>query len=173
MFRVGEDVEGCLRSTRDGLMKIYSHLGRLRDVWARHPVYFITTCTAGRRPLLANSTAHRIFEAEWRMMSVRRGWSVGRYVIMPDHVHFFVAPTGSEARPLSAAIGLWKKWSALALRRSAAFEAPLWQREFFDHLLRSNESREGKWHYVRENPVRAGLVVRAEDWPYAGVIDFE
>lgn len=154
-------------------MRIHSHLGRLRDVWARQPVYFITTCTAGRRPLLANPIAQGIMENEWRTMTTRRGWSVGRYVIMPDHVHFFVTPAGPEAEPLSVAIGLWKKWSAMALRRVAAFEAPVWQREFFDHVLRSGESREEKWHYVRENPVRAGLVVRAEDWPYAGVIDFE
>jgi REP element-mobilizing transposase RayT len=154
-------------------MKTHAHLGRLRDVWARQPVYFITTCTAGRRPLLANPTAHGIMEAEWRTMSARRGWSVGRYVIMPDHVHFFVTPAGAEAEPLSVAIGAWKQWSAYALRRVETFAGPLWQREFFDHVLRTGESRGEKWHYMRENPVRAGLVARAEDWPYAGVIDYD
>ena len=44
------------------------------------------------------------------------------------------------------------------------------QRGFFDHLLRSAESYGQKWNYVRENPVRAGLVEKAEDWPYAGEI---
>lgn len=47
---------------------------------------------------------------------------------------------------------------------------PVWQRGFFDHVLRSDESYAQKWDYVRENPVRAGLVKRAEDWPYAGEI---
>jgi len=51
--------------------------------------------------------------------------------------------------------------------------APLWQPEFFDHLVRSAESRAEKWAYVRENPVRAGLVIRAEDWPFAGAVDFD
>ena len=45
---------------------------------------------------------------------------------------------------------------------------PFWQKEFFDHVLRSDESYESKWLYVRENPVRAGLVSSAEDWPCAG-----
>jgi putative transposase len=45
---------------------------------------------------------------------------------------------------------------------------PVWQRGFFDHLLRSEESYAQKWDYVRENPVRAQLVERVEDWPYAG-----
>jgi hypothetical protein len=48
--------------------------------------------------------------------------------------------------------------------------APHWQKTFFDHLLRSSESYSEKWNYVRENPVRAGLVASAEDWPYVGEI---
>ena len=47
---------------------------------------------------------------------------------------------------------------------------PIWQRRFFDHVLRSDESYAEKWNYVRENPVRAGLVKSADDWPYAGEI---
>jgi putative transposase len=46
--------------------------------------------------------------------------------------------------------------------------SPIWQRGFFDHLLRSDESYSQKWNYVRENPVRAGLVSKAADWPYSG-----
>jgi hypothetical protein len=45
---------------------------------------------------------------------------------------------------------------------------PIWQRGFFDHLLRSEESYAQKWDYVRGNPVRAQLVEKVEDWPYAG-----
>jgi hypothetical protein len=45
-----------------------------------------------------------------------------------------------------------------------------WQEGFFDHLLRTNESYSQKWNYVRENPVRDGLVKSAADWPYQGEI---
>jgi len=44
----------------------------------------------------------------------------------------------------------------------------LWQREFFDHVLRSDEGYAEKWDYVRENPVRAGLVRSPNEWPYFG-----
>jgi len=43
----------------------------------------------------------------------------------------------------------------------------VWQRGFFDHLLRSEESYSEKWNYVRNNPVRAGLVASGDDWPLA------
>ncbi len=54
--------------------------------------------------------------------------------------------------------------------REHGIEAPHWQKGFFDHLIRSGESHAEKWKYVRVNPVRAGLVAQAEDWPYAGAI---
>ncbi len=44
----------------------------------------------------------------------------------------------------------------------------LWQAEFFDHLIRSDESYDQKWDYVRENPVRAELVKSADDWRFSG-----
>lgn len=50
----------------------------------------------------------------------------------------------------------------------AGVVGPHWQKGFFDHVLRSEESYSEKWDYVRLNPIRAGLVVQAEDWPYWG-----
>jgi len=38
----------------------------------------------------------------------------------------------------------------------------------FHHRLRDGESYSQKWQYVRENPVRAGLVTCPEDWPHSG-----
>jgi len=49
-------------------------------------------------------------------------------------------------------------------------DGSLWQREFFDHLIRSNESYDQKWQYVVENPIRAGLATKASDWPWQGEI---
>ena len=54
--------------------------------------------------------------------------------------------------------------------RQAGVPAPHWQKDFFDHLLRSNESYSAKWEYVRQNPVRAGLVKDADDWEFRGEI---
>ena len=48
---------------------------------------------------------------------------------------------------------------------------PLWQPDFFDHVIRSFESYEEKWKYVRLNPLRAGLVEIADEWPYQGEMD--
>ena len=153
-------------------MTEHKHLNRLQHVWVKNPIYFITTCVAKRRPLLANDMAHSILRDEWQGLSLRHGWEAGRYVVMPDHAHFFLRPFRNEAKPLSEMIGLWKEWTAKRLLHALGQPAPLWQPEFFDHVVRSKKALLGKWAYVRENPVRAGLVARAEDWPYAGSVDF-
>ena len=48
--------------------------------------------------------------------------------------------------------------------------SPHWQKGFFDHVMRSGELYSEKWNYVRDNPVRAGLVAEADAWPFQGEI---
>ncbi len=88
---------------------------------------------------------------------------------MPDHVHMFVTPGLAEDKSLADFMREWKKWTS---RRIASLFGVrrVWQREFFDHLLRSDESYDQKWEYVRSNPVRAGLCASADEWPYQGEI---
>ena len=149
------------------------HLRRLGQMWEKQPVYFITTCVAARRPLLATPAIHDILREEWAGLQDRHHWAVGRYVLMPDHVHFFMMPLPNGAKPLPGVMGRWKEWTAKRIVTATGLLPPVWQPEFFDHVLRSTESRSAKWEYMRQNPVRAHLVGDAEDWPYAGSIDFE
>ena len=93
--------------------------------------------------------------------------AVGRYVIMPDHVHLFVR--GDYNFRLGPWIGGLKQALAKSATLSRA-KGQIWEEGFFDYVLRSNESYSQKWNYVRENPVRAGLVKSAADWPYQGEI---
>lgn len=91
---------------------------------------------------------------------------------MPDHVHFFCAET-KDGNTLASFVGAWKQWTAKAIARTLLISPPVWQAEFFDHLLRSEESASEKWEYVRENPVRKELVRTADDWPYQGWIHYD
>jgi REP element-mobilizing transposase RayT len=144
-----------------------THLQRLTMVWTKHPVYFLTICVTGRRKILDRAPVAEILVAAWRAAPSIHGWVVGRYVIMPDHVHFFATPQ-PQAKSLGGLVGDWKKWTARQITGRGLAVAPVWQAEFFDHLLRSADSYAEKWGYVRENPVRAGLVSSAEAWSFAG-----
>ena len=84
--------------------------------------------------------------------------------MMPDHLHFFVR--GSEGFNLAQWVNGLKR--AISVSLGATKKRPLWQPGFFDHILRDDESYSQKSKYVRENPVRAGLVTLGDDWLYQG-----
>jgi REP-associated tyrosine transposase len=113
---------------------------------------------------------HAICLEVWSNAESLYGWKVGRYVIMPDHVHFFCAPN-RDFQHLETFMGKWKEWTAKYAHRRHGLWMPLWQAEFFDHMLRSNDSYEEKWNYVVQNPVRAGLVDTPSNWPYQGEVN--
>jgi putative transposase len=144
-------------------------LRRLEQVYAERPVYFITTRLAPGLRLLATPQSHETFR-DFAHRGITRGCAVGRYVLMPDHLHLFVAlaplpetPSLSQwMRSLQRTLG--KPWA------EAGIAAPHWQKGFFDHVVRSSDSGGAKWRYVADNPVAAGLAKHADDWPYAGEV---
>ncbi len=140
-------------------------LRRLESTYERRPIYFVTAGTAERRELLANDLVHEALVRFARSAPERGAW-VGRYVLMPDHLHLFVVVEDERVR-LSGWMGSLKNSISKTLSGRGEV-SPHWQKGFFDHVMRSGQSYSQKWDYVRENPVRAGLVARAGDWPYAG-----
>ncbi len=77
---------------------------------------------------------------------------------MPDHIHTLLSFPPSR-NTVQQTITLWKRWTA----RQMGIE---WQRDFFEHRLRSDENWREKADYILANPVRKGLVTEAAQWPY-------
>jgi len=146
-------------------------LRRLYQVFERHTIYFATTCTTSRRAILANNIVHSAF-VDFARVGPKHGAWVGAYVIMPDHLHLFVSFDRDQIT-LSAWVKSLKNALSRVLRQRES-TSPHWQKGFFDHVLRSQESYTEKWNYVRQNPVRAGFVKEWKDWSYLGeVFDLE
>ena len=135
----------------------------LREIFNRPTILFLTVCTRDKKPILANEAVHNTLREAWKAAD---SWLVGRYVLMPDHLHLFCSPMMDTSTPLLQWVSFWK--SHAARNWPAREDAPVWQRDFWDTQLRKEESYAEKWPYVVENPVRAGLVTRSSDWPYQG-----
>jgi putative transposase len=142
-------------------------LRRLEYAFQRLPIYFVTACTHDRRSILNNRDIHRRLIEFGKEGSDHGAW-LGAYVLMPEHLHAFVV-IDDERMNLSRWIKSLKNSLSKTLRASRV-PAPHWQKGFFDHILRSGESYSAKWDYVRENPVRAGLVKQWTEWPFVGEI---
>ena len=154
-------------SLRDGVPVDRKHPIHLAPIEAhnRSIIIFVTACTVERRPILAAPKAHAAIVRAWKQAST---WLVGRYVILPDHVHLFCAPNAIDAPPLERWMRYWKSLVTKTLNTGSE---TVWQRHHWDRQLRLGESYDNKWEYVRSNPVRHGLVARPEEWPYQGELN--
>jgi REP element-mobilizing transposase RayT len=107
---------------------------RLERIFEQYdpPLYFVTFNTARRRRVLANNDVFECFR-DFATKGRDRDIAVGRYVLMPDHVHLFVC--GPREFDLSQWIRILKR----VLSRVLVVEHPHWQEGFFDHLIRNSE----------------------------------
>jgi len=106
--------------------RTHKHLRRLDSVWIESPVYFLTLCTAGRRAMLANAAAVAVLRAEFEAAPSRYGWTIGRFVTMPDHLHFFcVSDETPGAASLSRFMAGFKQWTAKGILRATRDAASL------------------------------------------------
>jgi len=123
-----------------------------------HEAFFITiNCLPrGTNQLALDSVWSAVIESV-KFREERGEWKWRLILAMPDHLHGIVSFPNSFS--MRKSISSWKRW----LSRSHSIE---WQRDFFDHRLRSIESAAEKAQYIQMNPVRAGLVLTPGDWPY-------
>ena len=126
-------------------------------------ILHVTVCLKDRQHLLNHPIAHAVLRAVWRLSGK---WTVGEYVIMPDHVHLFCTPAVRPSIPVKTWVKFWKREVGIAYPELKH----IWQRDCWDTQMRSREMYDEKLSYVRQNPVRAGLVEEAEEWKYAGRI---
>jgi putative transposase len=135
----------------------------LMEIKGRSNIIFVTLAAKERISVFASDEVHRTLRTAWTEADF---WRVGRYVIMPDHIHFFVAP----ARFPPTSLRLWVKYLKRLVSQSGILSKNLsiWLPDCWDTQIRTGAHYTEKWAYVRENPVRAGLVSKAEEWPYQG-----
>jgi REP element-mobilizing transposase RayT len=106
--------------------------------------------------------AHMLMES----IAFRHGrvWNVLEYVVMPNHLHLFF-----EMRDvgLKKSLEQFKRWTGHQAAKLLKFkDQRFWQDEWFDHWSRSDEEDEKIIEYIRQNPVKAGLIGNHLDWPH-------
>ena len=128
----------------------------------RPAIVYLTVCTKDRMPWLADPSVHDLLLDVWRQADL---WLVGRYVIMPDHLHLFAGERGDIE--LENWVQYWKS----QFTKRHGLKDHRWQTDHWDRRIRTEFEYEETWNYIYLNPVRAKLVVDAEAWPYAGTVN--
>jgi REP element-mobilizing transposase RayT len=135
-----------------------SQIDPLGLVAADEPPLALGSC-ALRKPEVAHIVQDTLLESDGRR------YELAAWCVMPNHVHAVLAPL-LEVR-LSAIMQSWKGSTSRRINLHLNRTGSLWQRESFDHLIRSADSFEHLVDYVEMNPVVAGLCQCREDWPFS------
>ena len=113
-----------------------------------------------RRPEIA-----RLVIANWLHFDTDR-YQLLAWVVMPNHVHVMVDIR--RGHPLSRIVHAWKSFTGKAIARMTG-QRRIWQPDYWDRVIRSERHFGAAVDYIVENPVKAGLVRSADEWPWSGV----
>jgi len=82
------------------------------------------------------------------------------WCIMPNHVHVVFQPLGEYE--LAGILHAWKSFTGVEINRYLSRSGLLWQKEYYDHLIRDGAQLRRAIRYTTENPLKAGM----KNWPY-------
>ncbi len=147
----------------------YEYRRRLPHYQKADTVLFVTFCTHAHLQLPESARDVVLSHCHYD-----HGHKIILYaaVVMPDHVHLVLSVLRNESGwpyELSSILQGLKSASAHSVNRVLLTSGPVWQDESFDHVLRSNESLKEKLEYIRQNPVRRGLVDAPEEYRWLWV----
>jgi putative transposase len=135
----------------------FSYIGQYR--------YSLTFCTNERRALFISDAPVQLVRSQILRAATEEPFAITAYCYMPDHLHLLVegrTTTSDCKRFISRA----KQYSGFYYKKE--FRSRLWQRYGFERVLREHEPTLVVARYILNNPIRAGLVQRVEDYPYVG-----
>ncbi len=127
--------------------------------------YFLTMCTEGRLIRFRNAELVKSLLGLLSQSSKAAGFVISAYCFMPDHLHILTGGVREDSDLLKFTKG-FKQRSGYLYRQSTGER--LWQKKYYDHILRPNERWEAVAWYIWMNPVRKELCARPEDWPFSG-----
>ena len=144
-----------------GHLKSFDYLGFYR--------YFLTFCCHENQVLFTNDAAVDLVMSQLSRAAAVEQFAILAYCFMPDHLHLLAEGLAESSDGLRF-IARAKQLSGFHYAHS--FRRRLWQRYGYEHVLRGDEDTRRVARYILENPVRAGLVTSAEDYPFLGSTAF-
>jgi REP element-mobilizing transposase RayT len=125
--------------------------------------YLVTTCCLARKPIFADPILGAMVIDELRRSDRANETRTFAFVVMPDHLHWLLELRDRQS--LSSVVKRVKGGSAIRINQRRGQSGSIWQPGFYEREVRKEESLESIGDYIIHNPVRAGLVARAEEYP--------
>jgi putative transposase len=128
-------------------------------------VYFVTTHAWQRREVFRESGPAELVVHQLLDCRDRGFYELHAFVLMPDHLHLLLTPSGDTTPEM--ALQMIKGGSSYKIRSELGFRWPVWQPGFHDRWLRDEGEYRTRAEYMRQNPMKARLAERAEEYPWS------
>ncbi len=137
---------------------------RAFDYIGRHR-YFVTFCTLNRRPVFVNADLVASVQSHFLAQAARFACAIVAYCFMPDHVHLLIEGLTDDS-DIRAFVAIAKQKSGFDF--AARDGHRLWQKGYYERVLREEEVSTDIIRYILANPVRSGLVAEPVEYPFWG-----
>jgi len=155
---------------------------RYRRVSMAGASYFFTVVTYRRHHLFGKAQAVGILERAIQRVQERRPFVIEAQVILPDHIHsMWTLPDDDVDYPTRWRLikeAFTREYvpnhhvSSRDASRRARGERTVWQRRYWEHLIRNDRDFSAHLEYIHFNPVRHGLVSAPRDWPHSTFLNW-
>jgi putative transposase len=135
-----------------------------RDLYRGPAMFSVSVTTWLRQPVFTDATEVDRYRRMLEDAARETGFKLLAYCFMPDHLHLLVE--GLESSDLARFMKAFKQASSFDHKRRVG--RPLWQRSFYDHVVRGPDDVQCAVEYILGNPVRAGLADNPGDYPFSG-----
>ncbi len=134
-----------------------------RRLYQEGGCYFFTVTTYGRQPIFRSPEAVELLRTAFRELRSERPFEIDAAVVLPDHLHcIWRLPDGDD--------DFSNRFKSIKKRFTTAYEGQagkVWQKRFWEHLIRDQDDWRRHMDYIHYNPVKHGQVQRPGDWPYS------
>ncbi|MBU0630898.1 MAG: transposase [Candidatus Margulisbacteria bacterium] len=143
---------------------------RVKDFdYATARPYFITICAKDKKPYFLNKHLNNLIIKELLEQKKKTNINIFVYCLMPNHLHLLLAP-GAKEISISTFIGAFKSLTS-RIAWDFGVSGKLWQKRFYDRIVRKKEDLETIGQYILNNPVRQTLVSKWQDYEFLGLPD--
>jgi len=144
----------------------------IRRWYVANAIYFIVAVTRDRQPLFANEENVALLRATVRRVKALHPFTIHAYAIMPDHLHLLLfVPETSNISVIMQSIQ-WNYTRNYKQVHGIRASVRLWQRGFWDHVIRDEADLQRHMDYIHYNPVKHGLVRRPLDFPHTSLAEY-
>jgi REP element-mobilizing transposase RayT len=137
---------------------------KIKHIHLKQYPYITTTVTINREPIFKKHKAANIL-LDTILSGKRQSWYyLISFIIMLDHIHLIIVP---REKNISECMKSIKGFSSRQINKLFDRKGSIWQAGYYDYILDNEDKILSRIRYVEENPVRKGLVTRAEYYKYS------